>query len=109
MPAQLRPDAYGNPIQITGPLAAAQELAIGAASVQSAAFALDTPAILLSATSDCRILIGTAPVAIATSTLLKAADGQLLLKLPQPIGNVPWKIAVIQETAAGKLSVTEVG
>lgn len=89
---------YGLP-----PLGAAQDVVIGAGSLQSNAFAATTVSVLLASTSDCRIAFGTNPTATATSTLLPAG-------VPLPVRvekGQSYKVAVIQESAAGKLSVTE--
>ncbi len=80
---------------------AATEVAIGIASVQSAALSADCRAVLLVATSACRVALGAAPVAVATSTYLPPNVPQLFIVSGAD------KVAVIQEAAAGKLSITE--
>jgi len=50
-----------------------------------------------------RILFGTNPTALATSTLLPAG-----VPVPfQVLKGAAWKVAAIRETADGKLSITE--
>ena len=80
-----------------------QDVAIGASStVSTNAFGSATKAVAISVTSACRIDIGPSPVATATSTLLNAGVGPVLFGCGE--GD---KIAVIQESASGKLNVTE--
>jgi len=82
-------------------LGASQDVAIGAASTASTAFAGGTKVIRVIATSACRIKIAVAPTALATSTYLtpgvpevfQVASGETL--------------AVIQVAAAGTLNITE--
>lgn len=85
-------------------LGAAQQIAIGASSTQNGiAFGNQTHALLLSATGNCHIAIGTNPTATSTSTLLKSSDFQFHCKI-----SPGEKIAVIQDGAStGNLSVTE--
>lgn len=54
------------------PAAAIQELAIGGASVPSAAFGETTRFVRVHADAPCRILFGAAPVALAASTRIPA-------------------------------------
>lgn len=76
---------------------AGQNLTIGAASVASAAFGPQSYMLRVSATANCHVAIGTAPVATATDMLVKASDPPWVIKVAP--GE---KIAVIQEgTAAG--------
>jgi hypothetical protein len=83
-------------------LAAAQEIAIGAASAASSAFGASTYQLRVAATSACRIRIGDGtPTAAATDAYLPADRPEYFTCTPGQ------KIAVIQESAAGKLSVTE--
>ena len=87
-------------------LGTAQEVTIGASSAQSTIIgtAGQTPnkLVRLSATSACRIVTsGTNPTATATSTYLPANVIEFTEITPGD------KIAVIQEAAAGKLSITE--
>lgn len=84
-------------------LGAAQEVATGAASAASTAFGASTCAVLLACTQDCRVLFGTAPTALSTSTLLPAGV-PLVIRVEK---GQSWKVAAIQEAVAGKLSVTE--
>jgi hypothetical protein len=80
-----------------------QNLAIGAASVASAAFGAGVQMIMVSALGNCHVAIGPAPVAVATDLLLKATDPPLLLKVAP--GE---KIAVIQDgTATGNLNIVQ--
>lgn len=83
-------------------LGAAQDITIGAASAASSAFGAQTYQLRVAASSACRIRIadGT-PIAAATDTYLPADRIEYLTCTPGQ------KIAVIQEAAAGKLSVTE--
>ena len=84
-------------------LGAAQEVAIGAASAASAAFGGQIYQVRVAATSACRIRIGDGtPTALATDSYLPADRPEYFTCTPGQ------KIAVIQEAAAGKLSVTEV-
>lgn len=79
-----------------------QVVAIGAASVQSTAIAgTKRAAVRLVATVDCHIAISKAPTATATSMLL-AANQPEYFKLCDD-----YKIAVIQDAAAGSLYITE--
>lgn len=83
-------------------LGAAQEVTTGAASAASTAFGAQTFAVLLSATAACRILVGDGtPTALATSTYLPA---NVFLTVTCNPGQ---RVAAIQESGAGKLSVTE--
>lgn len=82
-------------------LGAAQEVVVGATSTQSAAFGADTKVIRVSSTTACRILIGSNPTVLATSALLPPNWVELLMVKGGD------KIATIQESAGGKLSVAE--
>ena len=83
-------------------LGAAQEIAIGAVSAASSVFGASTYRLRVAATSACRIRIGDGtPVASATDAYLPADRAEYFVCTPGQ------KIAVIQEAAAGKLSVTE--
>lgn len=93
-------DDNGHPLPVLG-LGTAQEVTVGAASAQSAAFALGTRVIRVVSTTACRILIASNPTAVATSPLLPANVVEFLKVQSQE------KIAVIQESAGGKLSITE--
>jgi hypothetical protein len=84
-----------------------QNLAIGAASVQSAAFNAKTGRITLTASSACWVAVGkgagvAAAVAGAGSFFLPANGTSYPISIEE--GS---KIAVIQDTASGYLSVTE--
>ena len=84
-------------------LGAAQDVAIGAASAASAAFGAQTYQVRVATTSACRIRIGDGtPTALATDSYLPADRPEYFTCTPGQ------KIAVIQEAAGGKLSVTEV-
>ena len=84
-------------------LGAAQDVAIGAASAASAAFGAQTYQVRVAATSACRIRIGDGtPAALATDSYLPADRPEYFTCTPGQ------KIAVIQDAAGGKLSVTEV-
>lgn len=79
-----------------------QALTTGAASVLSAAFGPQTYAIRVVATVACHIAFGDAPVATAGDAYVPANTR------PEFIGVTPGtKIAAIQDTAAGKLYITE--
>ena len=84
---------------------AAQNVSVGASSVQSTVIgtAGQTPnrLIRLCATTNCRIAIGTNPTATATSTLLPANVVEYAELSPGE------RFAVIQDSAAGTLSITE--
>ena len=83
-------------------LGASQDVTIGVASAASVAFAGTTRIVRLVATSACRVLFGAAPTAVATSTYLSAGVPEYFTA----IGGE--KVAVIQETAGGKLNITEI-
>ena len=86
----------------TGRLGTTTEVTVGAASAASAAFGTQTYGIRICATNVCRYVVGDGtPTATATSTLLPANWVEVLTCSPGQ------KIAVIQEAAAGKLSITE--
>ena len=74
-----------------------QNIAFAAASVQSAA--IGSPLVRVAATADCHIAIGTNPTASANSMFLPAKAPEYLVCNPTD------KIAVIQDTAGGNLSV----
>jgi len=84
-------------------LGAAQEVAIGASSAASTAFGAQTYQVRLAATSACRVRIadGT-PTANATDAYLPPDKPEYFTCTPGQ------KVAVIQEAAAGKLSVVEI-
>ena len=82
-------------------LGASQDLASGAASVQSAPFTAGCKAIRVSCTVACRFLIGANPTALATSPLLMPADAEYFAVEGAE------RIAVIQEAAGGKVSIVE--
>jgi hypothetical protein len=83
-------------------LVAAQEVTVGAASAASSAFGTQTYVLRLAATTACRVRIGDGtPTAVATDTLLPANFPEYFVCTPGQ------KVAVIQEAAGGKLSITE--
>lgn len=86
-------------------ISTAQEVTIGAASAQSTAIgtAGRSPNLVIRivATTACRILTGSNPTAVATSALLPANTVEFTEITPGD------KIAVIQESAGGKLSISE--
>lgn len=82
-------------------LGAAQTVAVGATSAASTAFGSGTFAIRVVSTTACRIAIDGNPTATATSSYLPANWVAEYTVRPGE------KIAVIQDTAAGSLSVTE--
>jgi len=91
-------DPVWRPIPGTG-----QNVAIGAASVQSAAIGSQTFAVRLTALGNCHIAVGQNPTATATDLLLKATDPSIVLRI-----GPGEKIAVIQEGAAtGNLNIIE--
>lgn len=98
----LAQDDNSRPIQVFG-LGAAQDVAITAASVQSAAFSTTNRSriIRVNADADCRIVIGVNPTAVATSSRLIAGTTEYF---KCEIGD---KIAVIRDGTDGILSVTE--
>jgi hypothetical protein len=81
--------------------AAGQSLAIGTASVASAV--INASAVTLTATSDCWISVGTAPVAAADTAGCDflPAGVKWTITLPDPTQ----KVAVIQNSGAGQLVV----
>jgi len=92
------PLAYLRPIAGTG-----QTLALGAASVPSAAFAVSTEWVQISSLGNCHVEVGVAPVATANSMLVKATDDPLVIRVTN--GE---QIAVIQDgTSTGNLNVVE--
>lgn len=100
MGVNLAQDDNGRPIQVFG-LGAAQDVAIGATSVQSTAFGAGKRIIRVNADVNCRIATGPDPIATADSARLIANTTE---HFKVEVGD---KIAVIQETDAGTLSVTE--
>ncbi len=75
-----------------------QNVAVGAASAQSAA--VGGLVVRVVSSTDCHIVFGANPTALATSMFLPA-------KLPEYFVCAPTdKLAVIQDTAGGNLSIT---
>jgi hypothetical protein len=90
-------------MQLSSRFGAAQEVTVGAASAASAAFAAQTRQIRIAATSACRVVVGDGtPVATATDAYLPANTVEYVQVTPGQ------RIAAIQESAGGKLSVTEI-
>ena len=86
------------------PGVAGQNIAIGAASVASAAFSSETFFIRVTASGNCHIRTDVNPTAVATDLLLKSTDPSQVLKV-----NPGDKIAVIQDGAStGTLNVVEI-
>lgn len=81
-----------------------QNITIGAASAQNAsAFNAHTTIICINTNGDCHFETGQNPTALATSPLLKATDGPLLIGIGR--GD---KIAIIQDgTSTGTVNVSE--
>jgi len=79
-----------------------QKVAFTGVSAQSAAVGTQTHAVLLAATSDCHVEFGSNPTATATSCFIKGGTAPI----PLAIGS-GMKIAVVQDTAAGNLFITE--
>lgn len=82
-----------------------QVVAVGAASVQSAALQTTTALVVLTATTDCW-------VAVASNPTAAAAAGSFFLPAKFPMSfsinkQLTTKIAVIQASAAGSLSILE--
>lgn len=80
-----------------------QNLTLGSASVQSTAIGAYTQMVLLSATGNCHVAVGTSPTAVATDMLIKATDPPIAVRVA---GGE--KIAVIQDgSSTGTLNITE--
>lgn len=81
-----------------------QNLTLGAASVASTAFGANTQFIRVTASGNCHIRTGVAPVATAADLMLKSTDPSQVIKV-----NGGDQIAVIQDgTSTGTLNVVEV-
>lgn len=92
------PDCPFRPIE-----GAAQNVAVGAASVQSTVLGAATYAVRVSTTGDCHIRFGQNPTALGTDLLLKASDPGAIFR-----ANPGEKIAVIQNAAStGTLNIVE--
>jgi hypothetical protein len=102
MSGVLKRDRNGQVLQAFVP-GVSQNVAIGAASVQSAAFGELTTCVRVVSTSDCFIAIGQNPTATTSSMLLPAGAPEYLAV------DAGMKVAVIQQSAAGSLNVTELG
>ena len=79
-----------------------QMVAIGAASVQSAAVAATTEIVRLVATVDCFVAFGTNPTAVANTSMRLVAGLPELFRI-----NSSAKVAVIQASGGGSLYITE--
>ena len=80
-------------------------MAVGATSVQSAALSNKSDAVRLISTTACRVAFGAPgylPTATATSLYLAPNVAEVFAVNPSCV------VAVLQESAAGKLSITEV-
>lgn len=83
---------------------AGQNLTLGASSVQSTAIADNVQIVLLSATGNCHVAIGTNPTAVSTDMLVKATDPPIAVRVTP--GEL---VAVIRDgTATGTLNIAEV-
>lgn len=95
-------DDFGESAPIFAP-GASQQLAVTAASAQSAAFAARTSAVVLFAEQDCFVTLGDNPTALADgSHMLLPANETRLLKVKG--GD---RLAVIRRSTDGALFVTE--
>lgn len=84
-------------------LGACQTVAIGGSHAETGtAFNAQTRAVLIAATSDCHIVIGTSPVATSSGTLIRSAYPPLVFACGPTD-----KVSVIQDSAGGTLYVTE--
>lgn len=94
-------DENGKVMQVPG-WGAAQSVAIGAASTQSAA--VNNTGVRLAPTADCHVAVGVNPSATTASTLMFGASVEFVAISPGD------KVAVLQSgSATGSLSVTGVG
>lgn len=95
-------DDFGESAPIFAP-AASQQIAVTAASAQSAAFGARTSAVMLFADTDCFVVLGDNPTALDDGThMLLPANETRLLKVK---GGE--KLAAIRRSADGPLFVTE--
>jgi len=99
--SSLAQDDRNNVAQVITP-GASQNVAIGAASTQSAAFSQSTTMVRVAPTVDCRIALGLNPTADATSMLLFGGQPEVVA-----VGR-GHKVAVIQQSGGGTLNVVEV-
>lgn len=81
---------------------AGQNISFTGTSAASAAFGSQTYMVRVSATANCHVSVGMAPVAVTTDMLVKATDPPCLIKV-----SPGEKIAVIQDSAAGTLNISE--
>jgi hypothetical protein len=87
------------------PGVAGQNLTIGVASVQSAAFQAETRAVQISALGgNCHVRTGANPTAVGTDMLVKATDPPLVLA----IGNGELLAMIQDASSTGTLNVIEV-
>lgn len=97
-------DTLGHFYPIPEPDGTAQVVAIGVASVASAALGTNTNLVILTATSNCWIAYGAAPTAAKDT----AGSFYLPANFPQDLAVTPgFKFAVIEDSAAGFLSIQE--
>lgn len=96
----LRQDRNGHLLQAFVP-GVTQNVTVGAASLQSAAFGDLTRLVRLAATTDCFVVFGADPTATTSSMFLPSGAVEYLAVEPGT------KVAVIRQTADGALNVTE--
>ena len=118
MPSRFQLDANGNPGMAIMPRVC-QVVAVSGSSAQSAALDVNTTIIRLVATTNCWVALGTNPTAqqhAVTTTQPGVSLGSFYLAAgvvetwaaPSAIpAGSSWKVAVIQDTAGGYLSITE--
>lgn len=95
-------DDFGESAPIFAP-GASQQLAVGAVSAQSAAFAARTSAVLLFADQDCFVALGDDPAALADGSHMLLPAGET--RVVKVRGGD--KLAAIRRSADGPLFVTE--
>jgi len=79
-----------------------QKVAFTATNAQSTSVGAQTHAVLLAATQDCHVEIGSNPVATTTSCFIKGGTAPIPLAC-----NTGDKVGVVQDSAAGNLFITE--
>ena len=97
----LAKDRNGAQIQALG-IGAVQNVAIGAASVQSAAVSSSTRIVRVASTVDCWIIEGASPTVSATTGAFLPSGAPEYIRI-----NPGDKIAVIQASGAGSLNIVE--
>lgn len=100
-PLDVRDRYASNAAQVCALSGTHQQVSVGAASTASNAVAAATNIVRLVADVACRIAIGAAPTATATGIYLPANTVEYIAVAGSQ------KIAVIQESASGFLSITE--